>query len=99
MPVTLEPDVREHAGPAAVPVEEGVNPDRPVVEPHSLLQESFPPCFPEDEVVEKSLKLHLDLVPITAEVEVLLTELTSPHPDVAEHLLVKPLCPGESERC
>jgi len=79
MPVTLEPDVREHAGPAAVPVQKRVNPDRPVVKPHSLLHERFPPCFPEDEVIEKSLKLHLDVVPVTAEVKALLAELTSPH--------------------
>ena len=56
-----------------------MNPERPVMEPHSLLQESIPPCFPEDEIVEKSLKLHLDLVPVTAEVKALLAELTSPH--------------------
>ena len=61
--------------------------------------EADPPFFPEAEVVEKGLKLHRDLVPITAEVEILLAEFTGPLPHVPEHLLVKPLCPGEGERC
>src|SRR3954462_9021567 len=99
MPVAFEPDISEHASPAAVPVWKRVNRDRPVMKPHGLLQERIPLCLPEVEVVEKGLKLHRNLMPVTAESEVFLAEFTSPLPDLAEHLLVKPLCPEEGERC
>ncbi len=76
-----------------------MNPDCPVMEPGGLFQESVTSFLPEDEVIEKGLNLHLNLVPVTAQVQVLLPKFTGPFPDVAEHLFVKAPYPSQGKRC
>ncbi len=95
VPVPLEPDVREHAGPATVAIEKRMNPHRPVMQPHRLVQKGVLPHFPEDEIFKKSLELHRNLVPITAEVQVCLPEFTGPFTYISKHLTVQPLRPRQ----
>ncbi len=65
---------------------------------HCLVEQGQTALFPVNQVVEETLELHRDLMPVAPDVDVLGAELARPHPDIAEHLLVKSFHPGESER-
>ena len=53
---------------------------------------------PRDQIIQKGLKLRVDLVPRNAEVQFTLSARAGPDPDFAEHLLVQLVDPVQRER-
>jgi hypothetical protein len=97
--VELEQDIGEHAGPAAVAVEEGMDAHGLMVEADSLFVKGHAGSLPCVQIFEEVVQVGRDVRWRRAEVEFASADGAGPGPHLAEHLLVEAKSPGSSERC
>jgi hypothetical protein len=93
-----EPDIGKKPGPTAVAIQERMNLDGSVMKSHGLHKGKRLVLLPKSQIIQKGLELQRYLMPVTADVEILHAEFTSPTPNLSEHLLVQAHGPPHRER-
>ena len=58
-----QPDIGQHASPAAVSINEWVNANRSIVQMHGLFEAIGPVQFPESQILDQLQEFDFDLVP------------------------------------
>lgn len=96
--VDPQPDVRQHPGPAAVSVAEGVNLHRSVVNQDSLFEDVGHVRLPPSDVVAQLGQVLANVAGGASWRQRPVSNLARPRPDVAKHLAVEPEHPAEIVR-